>query len=480
MTSERAKPTMQRKRVAVIGSGYVGTVVAGCLAHIGHDVIGVEVDPSKLAALASGRAPFYEEGLDDLLAEGVTSGRLRFRGDIAGAMAASDVVFIAVGTPTGPTGAPDMTAMRAVAAEMAPHVRHHILVNKSTVPVGSGRWLASMIEEAAPVGARSRHPVRVVSNPEFLREGSAVSDYLYPDRIVVGGEDAEAVTELVEIYRPIIEGVSGARVEPVPVVRTDLVTAEMLKYASNAFLATKISFANELARICEFVGADITEVTAGMGLDSRIGGMFLAAGLGWGGSCFGKDTAALIATARDYNFTARILESTVGVNDGQRQMVVQLLLQHLRTLRGARIALFGLAFKAGTDDLRDSPAVDVARRLAEHGCFVAAYDPMVDSVPGAPDIRIAPDPYTAARNADAIVIATDWPMFAQLDLQRLHAEAPGALVLDGRNLLDPLAVEAVGFRYQGIGRRSTPQAGTGYQARPAAGDQWPDMAESAA
>jgi UDPglucose 6-dehydrogenase len=256
------------------------------------------------------------------------------------------------------------------------------------------------------------------------------------------------------------------------VVRTDLVTAEMLKYASNAFLATKISFANELARICEFVGADITEVTAGMGLDSRIGGMFLAAGLGWGGSCFGKDTAALIATARDYKFNARILESAVAVNEGQRDMVVQLLLQHLRTLRGARIAVFGLAFKAGTDDLRDSPAVDVARRLAQHGCFVAAYDPMVDEVPGAPEIRIAPDVYSAARNADAIVIATDWPHFGQLDLERLHNEAPGALVLDGRNMLDRGAVEAAGFRYQGIGRRSI-------KAVPAAATDWP-AEESAA
>jgi UDP-glucose 6-dehydrogenase len=283
----------------------------------------------------------------------------------------------------------------------------------------------------------------VVSNPEFLREGSAVSDYLYPDRIVVGGEETAAVDELVELYRPIIEGVSGARVEPVPVVRTDLVTAEMLKYASNAFLATKISFANELARICEFVGADITEVTAGM-----------------------------IATARDYKFNARILESAVAVNEGQRDMVVQLLLQHLRTLRGARIAVFGLAFKAGTDDLRDSPAVDVARRLAQHGCFVAAYDPMVDEVPGAPEIRIAPDVYSAARNADAIVIATDWPHFGQLDLERLHNEAPGALVLDGRNMLDRGAVEAAGFRYQGIGRRSI-------KAVPAAATDWP-AEESAA
>jgi nucleotide sugar dehydrogenase len=354
---------MTPRQVCVIGSGYVGTVAAACLAHIGHQVVGVESDEAKLALLQRGVAPFRESGLDELLADCVGSGRLTFRADVAGAMEEARIVYICVGTPQGAGGEPDMSAVVDVAREIAAHVDGHILVNKSTVPVGSGRWLSSMIEEAAPDGRAVRGRFSVVSNPEFLREGSAIGDFLYPDRIVLGSDSETALDAMATLYEPIVTG----RDPHVPLLRTDLVTAEMLKYASNAFLATKISFANELARLCELVGADVCEVTEGMGLDRRIGPLFLDAGLGWGGSCFGKDTAALIAAAEGYGYRARILEATVAVNQDQRGHVTEVLLRHLHTLRGVRIAVLGIAFKAGTDDLRDSPALDVIRRLVRQG-----------------------------------------------------------------------------------------------------------------
>lgn len=446
-------------RVAVIGSGYVGTVVAGCLAHIGHEVIGVESDAAKLAALRGGRAPFYEPGLDDLLVAGAAAGTLSFTDDFAAAMDASDVVFVCVGTPSGPDGLPDMTAMVGVARSIAANLRHHhVLVNKSTVPIGSGRWLASVIEDVGRDRGSIEGLLSVVSNPEFLREGNAVTDFLHPDRVVLGSDDPAALDTLAEVYRPILSqtlpgsGASGRSGGSVPLVRTDLVTAEMTKYASNAFLATKISFANEIARLCEMVGADITEVTAGMGLDARIGGRFLEAGLGWGGSCFGKDLAALISTASDYGYRTRILEAAVEVNDDQRNLVVEALLHDLKTLRGARIAVLGLAFKPGTDDLRDSPAVAVAARLVKRGCFVTAYDPVVQALPGDPDVRVAGSAIEAAWQADAIVLATDWQEFLGLDLVALRGETRGDLFFDGRNIFDPGVVEAAGFRYRGIGR----------------------------
>lgn len=445
------------KRVAVIGSGYVGTVVAACLAHVGHQVTGVESDADKLDLLNAGRAPFHEPGLDELLAQSMACGTLTFTDDFSAAMKRSDILFICVGTPSGPDGLPDMTAMLDVASSIAANLdRHHILVNKSTVPIGSGRWLASVIEDLAPDRMEIDKRFSVVSNPEFLREGNAVDDYLNPDRVVLGSDDHAALNELAELYRPILDrrvpGKAPSNLPPVPLVVTDLVTAEMTKYASNAFLATKISFANEMSRLCEMIGADVTEVTAGMGLDQRIGGMFLDAGLGWGGSCFGKDISALLATAEDYGYRARLLTATVEVNQDQRHLVVEQLLRHLKTLRGARVALLGLAFKPGTDDLRDSPAVDVARRLLSRGCFVTAHDPVVHELPQLPGVRMASDPYRAAWGSDAVVLATDWPQFLGLDLVRLRTATRGTLFFDGRNNFDPVAVRAAGFDYLGIGR----------------------------
>jgi len=445
------------ERVAVIGSGYVGSVVAACLAHVGHHVVGVESDAAKRAELSAGRAPFHEPGLDPLVAGGVASGNLRFTDDFADAMDNSDVVYVCVGTPPGPEGEADTSAIRGVARSIAHNLRHyHVIVTKSTVPIGSGYWLGSIIEDI--VGPEGRNLFGMVSNPEFLREGNAVQDFLHPERVVLGSDDPRARAAVVEVYRPILDqaipGDVGHR-DVVPLLQTRLATAEMIKYASNAFLATKISFANEIARLCEFVGADITEVAAGMGLDSRIGGKFLDAGLGWGGSCFGKDLSALITTAGEYGYRPKILEGAVAVNESQRKHVVDEMLRQLKTLRGAKICILGLAFKPDTDDLRDSPALDVAGRFLDKGAIVYAYDPMVSDVPEVSDIRIMPDAYRAANDADAIVLATEWPEFLTLDLSRLRQSMRGDIFFDGRNNFDPELVRQAGFRYVGIGRAAS-------------------------
>ena len=448
------------KRIAVIGSGYVGTVVSACLAHIGHQVIGVESDGARLEALTDGRAAFHERALDELLAAGLEAGRLRFTSKMALAMDESELVFICVGTPSRPDGKADMGAMLEVAQEAAPHLKHpHTFINKSTVPIGSGRWLSSVIENAAPHRSVASL-VRVASNPEFLREGSAVSDYLHPDRVVIGADDTDALDDVVEVYQPVLDQSfpGPSRRGPVPLVRTDLMTAEMIKYAANAFLATKISFANEMARLCDLVGADIQTVTAGIGLDQRIGPRFLDAGLGWGGSCFTKDVLAMITTAAEYGYQARLLEAALAINNDQRHLVVERLLRHLKNLRGARVALLGLSYKPGTDDLRDSPALDIAGQLVERGAFVTAYDPVVKELPTAFPVKIAPDAYEAAEGADAIVVATEWPHFLDLDFPRLRAAMRGDLLFDGRNCLSPRIVESAGFTYEGVGRRVSGRA----------------------
>ncbi|HTX02029.1 MAG TPA: nucleotide sugar dehydrogenase, partial [Acidimicrobiales bacterium] len=289
--------------------------------------------------------------------------------------------------------------------------------------------------------------------------GTAVDDYLHPERVVLGSDDAGALDLVAEVYRPILDQRLPGDVErraEVPLIRTDLATGEMSKYASNAFLATKISFANEIARLCDFVGADVSEVTAVMGLDSRIGGRFLGAGLGWGGSCFGKDLAALVSTATEYGYHPRILEASLAVNEGQRQLVVDELLRELHTLRGARVAVLGLAFKAGTDDLRDSPGLDVAARLTRRGAFVSAFDPMVRALPPPSELKLALDPYAAVLGVEAVVIATDWPELSALDLARLRAQMDGDVFFDGRNAFRADLVRAAGFRYLAVGR---PRAG---------------------
>ncbi len=441
-------------RVAVVGSGYVGTVTAACFAGVGHHVVAVEADASKLAVLRTGRAPFFEAGLDDALAEALRSGRLRFTSDMADAMKSSDVVFLCVGTPGGADGRVDMSAVEAAAAAIGAQLRHpHVLVTKSTVPIGSGRWLASIIEDALPLDQRPDPPFSVVSNPEFLRQGSALEDFRNPDRIVIGGDDESAIETVADIYRPVVAGARPlANGQRPPVITTDLATAEAIKYACNAFLATKVSFINEIANICERVGADVAQLATAMGLDERIGSRFLDAGIGWGGSCFGKDLSALVAVAEEQGYDAALLRAAAAVNSRQQLTVIDKLQRHLMTLRGRRVALLGLAFKPGTDDLRSAPSVEVVRQLLERGCKPVAHDPVVKELRQFPDVRMAATPEDAAERADAVVLLTEWPEYLGLDLAGVRSRMRGDLFLDGRNVFDPRSVEAAGLVYEGVGR----------------------------
>ena len=443
--------------VTVVGSGYVGTVVAACFAHVGHRVVGLEIDPGRLSALRAGLLPFHEHGLEELVGAGLSSGRLRFTDDVAEAVEGADAVFLCVGTPSRRDGHPDMAAAEAAARAVGAHMRPgQVLVTKSTVPIGTGRWLSTTIEDTS--GAPG-HDVAVVSNPEFLREGNAVTDFLHPDRVVIGSEDEEALDVVARLYAPILEqrypGHNGHRP---PLVRTSLATAETIKYACNAFLATKISFINELANICELVGADVTEVAAGMGLDQRIGRHFLDAGLGWGGSCFGKDVLALTATAEDFGYEPQLLRAAVDVNRRQRLLAVEKLQRRLSGLRGRRIGILGLAFKPGTDDLRDAPALDIIDRLILAGSSVVAHDPVVHSLPDHPAVRLVGDPLDVADRADAVVVVTDWPDYVGLDLAAMRQRMRGDLLVDGRNLYGPETAIASGLRYESVGR-DTSQTG---------------------
>jgi UDPglucose 6-dehydrogenase len=439
------------ERIGVVGSGYVGTVVAACLAHVGHEVVGVEIEPHKLQALRAGDVPFFEGGLPELVASGLASGRLRFTDDVGDAMRSSRVVFLCVGTPSGGDGLPDMSAAATAARSLALHVDGHVFVTKSTVPIGSGQWLRSVIEDADP--ALDRDAFAVVSNPEFLREGSAVRDFLHPDRVVIGSDDEWALNVVEGVYRPILDqAFASANGRRPPLVRTSQSTAETIKYAANAFLAMKISFANELANVCELVGAEVTEVTSAIGLDHRIGVPFLRSGIGWGGSCFGKDLAALVSTVEEYGSTAPLLSATIEVNERQRLLVVEKIRRHLKTLRGRRIAILGLAFKPGTDDLRDAPALAIAARLLAAGAIVTGHDPVVHQVPDLPELRLASDPYEAVVRADAVLVATEWDQYKDLDLADICGRMRGVLLVDGRNMFDPELVSRAGLVYEGIGR----------------------------
>ncbi len=442
--------------IAVVGSGYVGTVMAACLAHLGHDVVGVEIDPAKLELLNAGVAPFHEADLDTMLKSGIDAGRLVFTADYDEAMHRSEVVFLCVDTPPGVNGHPDMTSVAAAAKSIGAATREpHVIVTKSTVPVGSGNWLEATIEAELPDGVDAT-AISVVSNPEFLREGSAVEDFLHPDRIVVGGDSHDAVEKVAAVYDQVLsQSFEGGDPTLKPtLIKTSRATAETIKYAANAFLATKISFINEIASICEWVDADVTEVAHAIGLDSRIGPKFLQAGVGWGGSCFGKDTAALASIAREQGVEPLILDAVRKVNTNQRHAIVRKLQQHVRPLRGRRIALLGLAFKPGTDDTRDAPAITIAKSLVEKGVLVRASDPMVKAFPEVPDVSVTADPMSAICDADAVVLLTEWSEFINLDFRTVADRMRGNLVVDARNALDPEAVAAAGLRYEGVGRHS--------------------------
>jgi nucleotide sugar dehydrogenase len=442
----------------VIGSGYVGTVVAGSLALIGHQVTAVEVDRDKLEILRSGRAPFFEPGLDAVIADQSARGNLVFTDDLAAGVGDAEIMFLCVGTPEAPDGRPDMAALESVADAIGREINSdRILVTKSTVPVGSNAWVRTRVEEQ--VAARGLDvSIGIVANPEFLRVGSALRDYLHPDRIVLGSDETAHLEALVDVYRPIIDqdfpmgDPTGADPADPGLITTSLATAETIKYAANSFLAAKISFINEIAQISDRVGADIDVVARALGMDDRISPRFLRAGLGWGGSCFGKDLSALTSTALEYGYEPSLLRAVSVANEYQRGEVIRKLQRHLGSLRGKRVALLGLAFKPDTDDTRDAPAIHIARRLIELGASVTAHDPVVRSLPQLATVKVADDPYTAATRANAVAVVTEWQEYRSLAFDRIASVMAGRLVIDGRNCLDPDAVEGSGLVYEGIGR----------------------------
>ncbi len=451
-------------RVCVIGTGYVGLVTGVCLSHIGHHVICVDNNEDKVKLMQSGQTPIYEPGLSELMQEDMQSGRLEFTTDLGRGVAHGEILFIAVGTPALPTGESDTRYVEAVARGIGAHLdnSYRVIVNKSTVPIGSGDWVRMIVldgvaqrKEQGDAAAEANFDV--VSNPEFLREGSAVYDTFNPDRIVLGSNNHKAIDLMQQLYKPLVERVAAEdkALPPVPVVVTDLNSAEMIKYAANAFLATKISFINEVAGICDRVGADVTQVAAGIGLDSRIGRKFLQAGIGWGGSCFPKDVSALIHTAEDYNFEAELLKAAVTVNQRQRLLAVEKLQQELKILKGKVIGLLGLTFKPDTDDMRDAPALNIIQQLSRLGAKVKAYDPIISQSgmrDGLSDVLVETDPERLADNCDALVLVTDWKQFLNLDYAKMAGLMNQPTIVDGRNFLDRAALEAAGFRYVGIGR----------------------------
>jgi UDPglucose 6-dehydrogenase len=456
-------------RTGVVGAGYVGLATAACLSHLGHRVVCVDRDEERIGALEEGRVPFYEPGLEELISRSIHAERLSFAGldGVGRLVGETDVVFIAVGTPQGEDGSAELSNVGAVAREIGRALSEAnrefplVVVNKSTVPVGSGDYVSMLIHEGleeAGVGGERENGFLVVSNPEFLREGSAVYDSLFPDRIVVGAHSREALDVLRALYEPIIEQSFPTPIDPrpkvsVPFVTTDLASAEMIKYASNAFLATKISFINEVAALCELVGADVTEVAYGIGLDARIGPRFLSAGIGWGGSCFPKDVAALRAIAND-NETP-LLDATVAVNARQRKRVIDKLRRELHTLEGRRVALLGLSFKPNTDDLREAPSLEIASALTSLGARVVGYDPVAAKAAAKrlPALEVVFDPYEALHGVHAAVVVTEWEEVRSIDLRRASAlmEEPRVFV-DGRNALDAAAALEAGLLYRGFGR----------------------------
>ena len=450
-------------RVAIIGTGYVGLTTGVCLAFIGHTVHCVDADQSKIDALKAGHVPIYEPSLTDLIEE--AQANLHFTSSYSEAIPGSDVVFIAVGTPPTPSGAPNLEYLSQAARSIGQHVSGGltVVVNKSTVPIGSGNWVGSLLRDAHEQrDDRVKADFAVASNPEFLREGSALHDSLYPDRIVIGADAPRALEILYTLYRPILDQTFTAptylpRPEgfgAVPLLSTDLASAELIKYAANAFLAAKISFINEIGLLAERVGANITEVARGIGLDSRIGPRFLSAGIGWGGSCFGKDTAALVATAGEYGLQMPIVESSRKINSRQRDRVVEKLLQELKILKGRTIGLLGLAFKPNTDDLREAPAIEIAQKLIDRGVRVKAHDPIaMDKFArdhGHMGVHLCKDASEVAEGCDALVLVTEWNEYRDLEWEALASKMKSPFILDGRHVLDREKISKAGIRYSAL------------------------------
>jgi UDPglucose 6-dehydrogenase len=430
--------------ICVIGAGYVGLVTGAVFADLGNDVLCVDNNAAKVADLQAGKMPIYEPGLEEMVGRNVADGRLAFTTDLTAAVRRSVIVFITVGTPPKPDGQTDLSAVEDVAGMIGEAMeRYTVVVNKSTVPVGTGEFVREVIE---------KHQVQkvafdVVSNPEFLREGSAIEDTLRPDRIVIGAPTQQVAMSLLELYAPLER----------PMIITDVPSAEMIKYASNAFLSTKISFINAIANICEMAGADVTQVMKGMGLDARIGSAFLSAGLGYGGSCFPKDTDSLVHTASALGYDFSLLRSVVEINRERAGHFVDLMIKALNPLAGRSVAVLGLAFKPNTDDMREAKSVEVIERLLELGASVRAYDPV--AMPAArrilpATVTFCESPYEAAAGADAVALVTEWNEFKFLNLDRLRGAMRRPVVFDGRNLWEPERMRRLGFEYHSIGRRS--------------------------
>ena len=446
-------------RVCVIGTGYVGLVTGVCLSHIGHDVICVDNNEEKVKLMQAGQSPIYEPGLSELMKSSAESGKLVFTSDLSQGVSHGEILYIAVGTPPLPTGESDTRYVEAVARGIGTHLKdeYKVIVNKSTVPIGSGDWVRMIVLDGNKESGSNIEPsFDVVSNPEFLREGSAVYDTFNPDRIVLGGNSEKAIDMMQQLYKPLVkrEFAEDKSLPPVPVVVTDLSSAEMIKYAANSFLATKISFINEVANICDRVGADVTQVAKGIGLDSRIGNKFLSAGIGWGGSCFPKDVSALVHTADDYNYESELLKAAINVNKRQRLLVLEKLQNELKILKGKTVGLLGLTFKPDTDDMRDAPSLDLIEQLNRLGARVKAYDPIVSQSGlshGLSNVVIEPSAEMLADSCDALVLVTDWKEFQKLDFKKLVELMNNPLIIDGRNFLDRQAVGAAGIRYIGMG-----------------------------
>ena len=430
--------------IAVIGTGYVGLVTGACFAEFGVDVTCVDVDSDKIERLNQGVMPIYEPGLEQLVSKNTQAGRLRFTTDVQQAVEQALVIFLAVGTPPKPDGSPDLSFVEAAALSIADYMNgYKVIVTKSTVPIGTGEHIRKLITERK----KTRANFGVVSNPEFLREGAAINDFMRPDRVVIGSRDEEAIAIMKDLYRPLylIEA---------PFVITSLEAAELTKYAANAFLATKVSFINEIANLCDKIGCDVHDVARGIGMDKRIGSKFLHPGPGFGGSCFPKDTRALASVARHFDSASMIVDAVIEVNQRQGEHMLAKIRKLVGPLKGKTLAVLGLAFKPETDDMREAPAVGIIRSLLDDGATVRAYDPVAKSeaVKLLPDIVYAEDEYTAVKGADALVFVTEWNQFRALDMKRIRDLMKTPKIADLRNIYEPEDMREMGFEYVGVGR----------------------------
>jgi UDPglucose 6-dehydrogenase len=429
------------KQICVVGVGYVGLVTAACFADLGNRVIALDINEEKIDGLKNGKLPIYEPGLKELVDHNVRAERLSFTTSYAEGLQGTEFVFIAVGTPMGEDGEADLQYVEAAARDIARNMSSPlIIINKSTVPVGTGDWVADIVNRYQ----NSSISFSVVSCPEFLREGSAISDFSQPYRTVLGSLDPGAAEKVAQLHLPL----------RAPIILTDLRTAEMIKYASNAFLATKISFINEIANICECLGADVKEVAVGMGYDARIGKQFLDAGVGYGGSCFPKDVKALAYMAADKGRHPQLLYTVMEINDDRREMVINHIKEMVGNLKGKVIGLLGLSFKPNTDDMRDAPSITIAQKLQSEGAIIRAYDPVAMEVakPLLPAVEMMTDPYSLAEGSDALVVVTEWNEFKQLDKSRIHDLMHQPNFYDGRNIYEPDEMVKYGFIYRGVGR----------------------------